>query len=322
MDKKHFLPLGFGHLPPLPPPQPLQQPYDDDDFEEDIDEDDISDFEEELQQELLACRSRQQQQPDMTKQLLAFADMVNTDIQKFFGRKKGDEDSCDVYEDKWVVTKSGRELYYADLLRIAQGDFGDSKSSSSKNTDKASSSSSVRDRQVVEDNRNTFSGKADLSLGLGPLKDLFEVGLRQFLQDNKQRSTANQQNPSKRLKPGSETDHLDSVPMHQRRFPDSFWREPGMSGSGGDLRTGTGGQDTSAAQSGGGALLGAAKLPDFSDLMESWHGDQHPHHHHPHHQQQQQLHQLHHHGHSHHRTSASETITSGSGPESTTLRRL
>jgi hypothetical protein len=35
--------------------------------------------------------------------------MVNQDIKKFFGRKK-DEESCDIYEDKWVTTKSGREL--------------------------------------------------------------------------------------------------------------------------------------------------------------------------------------------------------------------
>jgi hypothetical protein len=35
---------------------------------------------------------------------------------------KTDEESCDIYEDKWVTTKSGRELYYADLWRIAHGE--------------------------------------------------------------------------------------------------------------------------------------------------------------------------------------------------------
>ncbi|PVD39265.1 hypothetical protein C0Q70_01893 [Pomacea canaliculata] len=314
-EKRHLVTLGFANqqqLPPisLPPPPPLPQSmYDEDDFEEDVDEDDISDLEDELHRELLACRSLQQQQQqqqqrgqvDMTQQLLSFADMVNADIQKFFGRRKGDEDSCDIYEDKWMVTKSGRELYYADLLRIAQGDYGESRSSK-----EAALQSSKVDREAPEDNRHSFSGKADVSVGLGPLKDLFEHGLKHYLHENKHKHPETRSVPSTSRKAEAESTFSNLIPMQQRRLPDSFWREPGVA---------TIAESRSEPPTAGGSgLLGAATLPDFSDLMESWHGDHHAHHssHHSHHLSHQHLHQQNHQP----RTPASETISSPGSTES------
>lgn len=309
MDKKHFFPLSFpgGQLPslpflPPPPPPPPTHQENEEEFEEDVDEDDMSDLEEELEQELLAYRNRQRQ-PDVTRQLLAFAEMVNADIQKFFGRKKGDEDSCDVYEDKWVATKSGRELYYADLLRMAQGDFGDSKSSTSKSSQK---SSRHRDVEAPADNRHSFSGKADSSLGLGPLNDLFE--------HSKEKNSSSHHSSAKRPRAETDAGVSDSLPMHQRRFPDSFWREPG-------LPTGNAGTSTNAdppvITSSVLQSLGSSKLPDFSDLMESWHGDQsqlQQHQLHPLHQIQQQQQQ--------HRNSVTDCFTTTSTSDSARKRRL
>lgn len=83
-------------------------------------------------------------------------------------RKKKDEDSCDIYEDKWVTTKSGRELYYADLLRIAQGENVDTKNTKELLTLNNAS-------QDKTDNKHKFTGKLDLKMGLGPLKTCLEL---------------------------------------------------------------------------------------------------------------------------------------------------
>ncbi|KAL8561219.1 hypothetical protein ACOMHN_024476 [Nucella lapillus] len=267
----HFPPFHPLHplLPPLPPPSAVT--YEAEEVEEDIDEDDMSDLEEEFQQVLLAFRNRQRE-PDMTRQLLTFADRVSADITKVFGRKKGDEDSCDVYEDKWTVTKSGRELYYADLLRIAHGDFGDSKSPSSK------TSSKHKNAEVSEDNRHSFTGRADLSLGLGPLGELFDQGLH----TGKQKKTPSHNSASKRQRTDSQLTTSKSVPMSGRSLPESFWVEPGVGGQ----TTGSSGLDLPVATSSVVHSLSSGKLPDFSDLMDSWNGDQ------AQQQQHQQLHTL------------------------------
>ena len=42
-----------------------------------------------------------QQSPDMTRQLLDFAELANADIKKFFGRRKDEKDYCDIYENNF-----------------------------------------------------------------------------------------------------------------------------------------------------------------------------------------------------------------------------
>lgn len=187
--------------------------------------------------------------PDVTKQLLDFASMVSTDIQKFFGRKKGDDDSCDIYEDKWVSTKSGRELYYADLMKIVHGEDKVGKESSSSPLLDISNSVSEN-----KDNRDMFTGRLDKKIGIGPLNELFEYGLRHFLADKKLK----QSKELKRLK--SDVKRFDNVtPMQSRKLPTSFFHEPGAQQTSTDART-----------SSGSNVLQTNNPPDFSDLLESW----------------------------------------------------
>ena len=199
------------------------QVFEEEDFE-DVDEDDMSDSDsEELQLSYEQFR-KSIRHPDVTSQLLNFADSVSGDIRKFFGRAKDQDDSCDVYEDKWKTMKSGRELYYMDLLRIAQGD---SDPSSKRNREKdnnssvsSPSSSSLSPREDL-DNRSKFSGKRDDNVGMGGLADLFDFGLKHFLHDKKQKPSAKSRISTLNMTPPSNV-----TPMSDRKFPDSFWREP------------------------------------------------------------------------------------------------
>ena len=117
---------------------------------DDVEEDDITDDEDcyMLHKHFLLAKNHKgddtQQEEDEADRLLSFANQVNKDINKLFHKK----DSCNIYEDRWKRGKSGRELYYADLLRIAQGEDMEEK---------------------------TYSGRMDRKMGLGPLKELFET---------------------------------------------------------------------------------------------------------------------------------------------------
>jgi hypothetical protein len=182
------------------------------------------------------------QGPDVTQQLLNFADMVNADIQKFFGKKK-DEDSCDIYEDKWVTTKSGRELYYADLLRIAQGENVDT-----KNTKELLTLNKTSHEKTNSNNR--FSGKLDMKLGLGPLEDLFRYGLKDFISDKKKSKKP------KRIQTDVKK-FSDLTPMNQRKLPQSFWQEPGRN-------------NRTHGKVNGAPMMNSSQPPDFSDLLHSW----------------------------------------------------
>lgn len=224
--------------PLVKPIQEIEETY-----VENMDEDDFSDHDSHYSEDFLdddePFMDISEKPPDVTQRLLSFAEMVNVDIQKYFGKKK-DEDSCDIYEDKWVTTKSGRELYYADLLRIAQGENVDSKSN--------------RDtRSQKEHAKQKYTGKMDAKIGLGPLNDLFEYGLRQFLADGKLKAKR-----LKRIKQDVKKIE-DVMPMIQRKLPDSFWREPGA-------------ERHADPRVNGGTLLNTSQPPDFSDLLQSWTG--------------------------------------------------
>lgn len=220
---------------------------------------------------LIASLPRRSQSPDVTKQLLDFAEMINADIKKFFGQKPGEEDSCDIYEDKWISSKSGRELYYADLLRIAHGESIETKCKSTR--DKVSSSSytvtpstSSAQAAFTADNKDKFSGRLNKALGLGPLNELFEYGLRGFLSVNKSRTSAKK---FKRLKLDLKK-HEDIVPMNRRKLPESFWKQPGCIVSTSGLKSK---QSTSSSSNCVDNLINSKTL-DFSDLLESWTGEE------------------------------------------------
>lgn len=253
------------------PPNATSDVYQVDDFE-DVDEDDISDVdeEEELRLSYEHYRQKFQKQPDVTSQLLEFADMVSADIKKFFGRSKDQDDSCDVYADKWATVKSGRELYYADLLRIAQGESESVTKTTKKSLSSISSpsSSSLSPHQDL-DTRSQFSGRRDDSVGIGPLNELFEYKFPSLIHSDKEYHTTPSGSKSKASSQSLPRSHKSTarvVPMHERKFPDSFWREPCPRRN--RLTCGYSSRFDVTQNS----MLASSKLPDFSDLVESWQG--------------------------------------------------
>ena len=263
--------------------------HDMDDVDEDI-------LDEEEEEDLRACYEQYRQSllrayPNVASELLKFAENASMDIQRFFGRAKGEEDACDVYEDKWAATKSGRELYYADLIRMAQG--GDTEPTASSKSRKTAASASTRaspssapsssssvssasstpslspPETDVSDTRTRYSGRRDISLGMGALSDLFEYGLSelpsgQFARNATSVSSTARHSSTQR----SKICKTRAAPkMRERSFPKSFWKEPVFRTSMSYAVTAASGLDHSNI-----TAMSNSKLPDFSDLMESWHG--------------------------------------------------
>ncbi len=206
----------------------------DDEFEEDIDDDD--DFSDEFEEE-----PEDVEHSDVTKQLLNFAVNVSADIQKFFGSKK-DEDSCDIYENKWNPKKSGRELYLADILKIANG--GESTVSDDVKKSKAETHASP--------------GTLNKNKGLGPLEELFSDVNPKDLKGVGTRATGRK---PKRLQP------CNGKGIQARKFPASFWIEPNQKSP---SKASTAGSSAGRSSSG----TAAPSTPDFSDLLDSWAGDE------------------------------------------------
>uniref|UniRef100_A0A2I3HHQ9 Proline and glutamate rich with coiled coil 1 n=1 Tax=Nomascus leucogenys TaxID=61853 RepID=A0A2I3HHQ9_NOMLE len=121
-----------------------------------------------------------------------------------FGRKdKGqDPDACDVYADSRPASSTARELYYADLVRLARGGSLE---------DEDTPEPRVPRGQVC---RPGLSG--DRAQPLGPLAELFDYGLQRYWGS---RAAAGW---SLRL----ERKYGHITPMAQRKLPPSFWKEP------------------------------------------------------------------------------------------------
>lgn len=106
--------------------------------------------------------------------------------------------------------------------------------------------------QDKTDNKHKFTGKLDLKMGLGPLEDLFRVGLKDFIADKKKSKKP------KRIQADVKK-YCDLTPMNQRKLPQSFWQEPG------------GLNRTHARVNGNGVpIINSSQPPDFSDLLHSW----------------------------------------------------
>ncbi|XP_013381939.1 uncharacterized protein LOC106152765 [Lingula anatina] len=231
----------------------------DESFDEEVDEEFTDEEEETFSDEDLerALNATEQKNNDATQKLLNFAEMVNKDIQKFFGQKKDVEDACDIYQDKWTSGKSGRELYYADLLKIAHGYDSEDNPKPSKKS-KRSSSNDFVELQSSKGSEQEFTGKMDKKIGMGPLNELFEYGLRNFLTD---KNVLNSHEKLKRIKfDVKKFEHV--VPMNDRQLPESFWKEPGSVPKNNN-KTGNGLSN---------GLLPGSKLPDFGDLIDNWMG--------------------------------------------------
>lgn len=223
----------------------------DESFDEEVDEE-FSDEDCEMADEDSGDKSESpaSNNGNTTSQLLQFADMVNKDIQKYFGARKGDEDSCNIYEDRWKNARSGRERYYSDLMKIAQGIDTDLDSE-----DKVTSTTGE------DPNTPPPSGKMDKKAGLGPLVELFQFGLKDYWEDKK---LAQKLKKVKKFKPDNLSKLSEKqLPLLKRQLPESFWKEP--------IESQNGAKEPN--KGGSNQILTSSKTPDFSDLLESWTGD-------------------------------------------------
>ncbi|KAH0631820.1 hypothetical protein JD844_019654 [Phrynosoma platyrhinos] len=170
---------------------------------------------------------------EMPGQLLRFAERISDDIQRYFGRKSKEEgsDACNIYEDSCSPHLSGQVLYYSDLVRISQG-----KELEEEEEEEEGSPASLKPPEQVDGElRRSFCSK-DEAEKLGPLAELFEYGLRRCV---KQPFSSDKK---LRLKYG----HVP--PMHSRKLPPSFWKEPSLSP----------------------ICMLNGNPPDFSDLLANW----------------------------------------------------
>ncbi|XP_042293785.1 protein PERCC1 [Sceloporus undulatus] len=168
---------------------------------------------------------------EMPGQLLRFAERISDDIQRYFGRKSKEEgsDACNIYEDCCSPQVSGQVLYYTDLVRISQG-------RELEEEEEGPSASPKPPEQVEGKLQRSFCSK-DEAEKLGPLAELFEYGLRRC---------AKQPFPSGNKKVRLKYGHVP--PMHSRKLPPSFWKEPSLSP----------------------ICMLNGNPPDFSDLLANW----------------------------------------------------
>ncbi|KAM8798440.1 protein PERCC1 [Eudromia elegans] len=213
------LPSPFPHgllLPARPEP----------DFPELSEEDEEDDDEEEEEEEVVEGADHSGQAlagasaAETTLQLLRFSELISGDIRRYFGHGGQDEDTrgWGSPEDCRSPRRSGRELYYADLLRTAQSGEPREEAAPAPAGPRGHGPGGVP-RHVPQ---------------LGPLAELFEYGLQQCRQ------------PPDGKKQRLERKYGHITPMHKRKLPQSFWREPGP----------------------GPALH--PSTPDFSDLLANW----------------------------------------------------
>ncbi|GAB6033064.1 hypothetical protein CHUAL_012680 [Chamberlinius hualienensis] len=199
------------------------------DFEDDDDEDYIDEEEEQLD--------------NTPTKLLNFANVVTYDIRAMFERNKGNEDFCDVYEERFGTTLSGQELYYADLLELANSSSSRTSRKQTKSSHNSRSSASSAQCSPIPmistavntiydgecSHQVTFSGRFISAYGLGPLEELFK---RTF--DHQTTHKVNKLSP---------------LPMTMRKLPNSFWQEPGIH------------------------LKNQIDSVDFTDLFTQWNND-------------------------------------------------
>ncbi|XP_071796782.1 protein PERCC1-like [Asterias amurensis] len=257
----------------------VQDDYDEED--DDVEDDDVEDSDNESlytsadMDSELASEDLSDPEPNVAEQLLEFAEAVNRDIQKYFGRKKGshEPDSLGtVYEDRFASGKSGRELYYADLLRVAQSGDAAEPSSSGRGRRGVNSSSSPRNMSTSSaDNIDPVNG---CTKGLGPLKELFDFALGGCVDETRiehhhQGTSDEHRWVHRHQEPTGKS--LSALPWRKRSLPTSFFVEPGakgLSSSSSSLSR----KCVSSSVSFGShvAMVTEQDTPDFSDLVANF----------------------------------------------------
>lgn len=74
-----------------------------------------------IQEDELWCENLSVGHTEMTDRLLRFAELISTDVQRYFGHGHN-SDACDIYEDKLCSGVSGRQRYYADFMKVASSE--------------------------------------------------------------------------------------------------------------------------------------------------------------------------------------------------------
>ncbi|XP_035195733.1 protein PERCC1 [Oxyura jamaicensis] len=209
------LPSPFPHgllLPARPEPDfPDLSEEEEEDDEEEGDE-------EEAAEDSTSCSGLELAGPnaaETTLRLLRFSELISCDIQRYFGRRGQEEPAGGrgIPEDCSSPRHATHEPGAASLPCAARG-------------------SQPQPEAVMA------RGGPGASHRLGPLAELFEYGVHRCLPP---RAAAGK---TQRL----ERKYGHITPMHRRKLPPSFWREPGP-GPAGLLHAGT---------------------PDFSDLLANW----------------------------------------------------
>ncbi|KAM9305944.1 protein PERCC1 [Gastrophryne carolinensis] len=154
----------------------------------------------------VSCNQHAASTTEMTEQLLKFSELISSDIQRYFGQKTKDEDpdSCNIYDDCISPRMSGgQEMYYQDLMKIAQ----------SKEHDKDDFFNPLTPPVDLDEKMLKNICTKEDPKKLGPLTELFDFGLRKYFR---------QKTSITRL----DRKYAHIVPMHRRQLPLSFWREP------------------------------------------------------------------------------------------------
>lgn len=209
---------------------------------EDVDDD-------EFLEEEYAEAYREQMIPDSPTRLLGFIRKMTLDIQDRLARNKGQEDYCDVYEERFKTTLSGRELYYADLLALASNSEAPSLE---KRSHKAKDGLKYKERQSLASHNNHTTnnilrqcivtchnsgksipcglphrGQEMKAVGLGPLEELFPLDpSKENMLNRSRHGTFLEQDIGNSANAGVQNSQLMFVPMALRKLPHSFWKQP------------------------------------------------------------------------------------------------
>ncbi|XP_071946363.1 protein PERCC1-like [Antedon mediterranea] len=179
-------------------------------------------------------------QPNICQQLLNYVDIVNKDIQKYFGKSKFLDD---VDNKSTKKRKSGPELYYADLLRIA-------KISDVNGADENGENGGEKTETIhkISWQDKTHNGKVSSS-SLGPFGDLFKTNEVR----NVSSFTAQEQDGDTLCHRMETCTDNYTLPWKKRKLPTSFFNEPHI------------GQTINSGDS-----KHASNTLDFSDLLAHW----------------------------------------------------
>lgn len=226
-------------------------------------------------------------EPDDPSILLNFVQTVTRDLHNMFARNKGSEDYCDIYEERFKTSLSGRELYYADLLALASNSEeqrgrrrsrltkGKLAKTPSENFTPSPESNSIHSPTEVHGSEHTIiynstgepqmchlphEGRCISAYGLGPLEELFRKSsathcasssshmLTQLSSSNSYPEYGNFKNCN--TYKSIDLYNVPTIPMTMRKLPNSFWVEPGH-------KTKT-------------TLPAVNRTPDFSELFVQW----------------------------------------------------